>query len=190
MIILSSELENWGWKAPLKKEDYKKASSGKVCQKGKEAFEKRLKDMVELFKAIHIAELELENQYITEIHDSFFESFDWRNLRIEERKLIPPTLVITDEELFLEKEWPLFWEILKQGMPLRFMIYRTYPSPKNTNISETGEFQFRQDLSSLSLGQRNIYLSQTTLAHPVHLAKSLEEGLNRPMTSLFLYSDF
>ncbi|RME75488.1 MAG: hypothetical protein D6785_14765, partial [Planctomycetota bacterium] len=190
IIIISKELEEWGWKEHLKNLPYKKAPSGKVCQKGKEVFEARLQEFSEFLKTLRIAELELEDGYIPEVHQPYFESFDWRNLNHEEWQVIPPTLVITDEELFLEEEWPKFWEILKTGMPLRFMIHRLYPSPKNSNISESGDFLFRQDLTSIALGQRNVYLSQTTLANPVHLAKSLEEGLNRPLSSLFYIQSF
>ncbi len=91
------------------------------CADALSAFRARLQEMVELIKALSIAELEVDGSYVDSKHDAFFDRFDANNLSAEDTALFPDYLVILGVRPSAADNAGLL-DALSSGIPLKIVV--------------------------------------------------------------------
>ena len=92
------------------------------CADAAEAFRARLSQLVEVVKAIAIAELEVDGRYVGAEHDPFFARFDESSLSAEDIALFPDYLVCIAAGRNDAPENAGLMDMLSAGMPVRVLV--------------------------------------------------------------------
>lgn len=156
------------------------------CTQALAAFEKRLLEMVELVKAITIAELELENRYRESAHESFFGGFDESLLRPEDVALFPSYLVCMRDNRFDAGEQMRLTEALSSGLPIKVLV-------QSDDILEDlpvgrGKFSFGRrssQLATTAVGLHDAFVLQASSSHLYPMRTQVVRGLLYDGPALF-----
>ena len=81
-------------------------------------FEGHMVKMADGFKAIRLAELELEGQYNSVEHDLAFKKFGWKDFTDDEWKLCPPVVSIGGDGAMYDIGFQNLSRALASGMPI------------------------------------------------------------------------
>ena len=128
--------------------------------------------MVSFFRAIRIAELELENQYKSEIHDGFFNDFGYTHLSEEERSLCPPVVLnLSQDEVELSDAGELM-ELLDSNAAIKVVLQLN--SLDAGERSNSPAWPTRLAASAMSLGSAFVF--QGTSSNPDGLRKAFAAG--------------
>ena len=156
------------------------------CTRAVEAFRERLPDMVELVKAMAIAELEIENRYSESAHDSFFERFGERSLSPEDLALFPSYLVCLHDKDCDAREQAEVLETLSSGLPINVLIETNDllgdPTPGDGRYS-LGVRGLR--LAKMAVGLGDAYVLQSASSNLVQAGERILEGLRHSGPALF-----
>ena len=156
------------------------------CTRALEAFQERLPEMIELIKAISIAELEIENRYRESAHDPFFRRFDERFLEPDDLALFPSYLVCLGDRLDDIAEKATLMKVLSSGLPIKVLV-------QNDDILEklsisSGQFSFGirgTQLAATALGFNNAFVLQSGGCGLYRLRESILNGLAENGPALF-----
>lgn len=155
------------------------------CTRALGAFEERLPELVELVKAITIAELELENRYRESVHESFFAGFDQNLLRPEDVALFPSYLVCARNG-FDAGEQTRLAEALSSGLPIKVLV-------QSDDILEDlpvgrGKFSFgsrSSQLATTAVGLHAAFVLQASSSHLHPMRAQVMRGLQYDGPALF-----
>jgi hypothetical protein len=92
------------------------------CSQALEAWHERLPRLVELTRAIAIAELEVKGAYREAQHDAVFASFGTNGLGTAELARFPDYLVRLDADTLAATEFSRVLDALATGLPLKFLL--------------------------------------------------------------------
>jgi hypothetical protein len=156
------------------------------CTQALAAFEERLPEMVELVKAITIAELELENRYRESAHESCFFDLDKGVLRPEDVALFPSYLVCMRDGGIDAGERARLTEVLSSGLPIKVLV-------QSDDILEDlpvarGKFSFGRrssQLATMAVGLHSAFVLQASSSHLYPMRTQLVRGLQYDGPSLF-----
>ena len=131
------------------------------CAAALDAFRDRLPQMVDLIKAISIAELEIENRYRASLHDAFFARFDESAVAERDLALFPSYLVCLHDGRSDAAEMARAFEALASGLPVKVLIQTDDilgdPSPEPPRAAFGGG---SARLAAMALGVNNAYVFQ------------------------------
>jgi len=151
-----------------------------------DAFRERLPEVLEFVKAITIAELEIENKYREELHDSVFDQFDKSDLSAEQLALLPTSLVCLRDGRTDTAETVQAFEALASGLPIKVLIQTDdilggiSPEPSRTAFG-VGSAR----LAAMAMGLNNAYVFQASSAHLCRARESLIKGMRYDGPALF-----
>lgn len=189
LVILPKGLKKdspYNWEGLMSSCKIVEVKDGELCERAPEIFEEHTGEMAKAFAALRIARLELKESYDPEVHDAFFDDFDWRFFNEEEQALCPPTLMVDYEENLLKSDMSDLSRLLISAKPLRLMVLRPFPKDGSAQgVDREKIFGFRQELGSISVSHRRSFVAQTSLGNPNHMTSALVQGLNTPFPSLF-----
>jgi hypothetical protein len=156
------------------------------CAGALEAFRERLPKMVELAKAIAIAELEIEGHYVEPRHDIFFEEFGENTLKPEDLALFPDYLVCIRAGAMQAAEYAELLALLSTGLPVKIMVQ----SDDILQESLIGDGRLAcgirsARLASMATGLNDVYVLQSSASHLVQFAERIHKGLAYPGAALF-----
>jgi hypothetical protein len=95
------------------------------CATAIEAHRTRLPTLVEVVKAIAVAELEARGGYVEANHDAFFESYDEHALTADDLAQFPDYLVCIPPDRNAAPENAALLEMLSAGMPVKVLVQLT-----------------------------------------------------------------
>jgi pyruvate-ferredoxin/flavodoxin oxidoreductase len=166
-------------------------------------FEGHMSKMVEGFKAVRMAEMELNGGYNADESDAFFAHFTWENLSSEEWLLCPPVVAMGGDGAMFDIGFQNLSRALMTGMPIKVMIVDTQVY-SNTGgqactsgfISQVadmspygkdkhGKSEIRKEISLIGMAHRTSYIMQGAVSNPTHLIESYIDGLNSRRPALF-----
>jgi hypothetical protein len=156
------------------------------CTRALAAFEQRLPEMVELVKAITIAELELENRYRESAHDSFFDLFDQNSLRPEDVALFPSYLICMRDDGFNASERTQLIETLSSGLPIKVLL-QSDDLLEDLPVAR-GKFSFGRRASQVAttaVGLHSAFVLQASSSHLYPMRKQVVRGLQYDGPALF-----
>jgi len=146
----------------------------------------RMPEMVELTKAISIAELEIANRYEPAKHDDYFAAFDESSLLPEDLAFFPTYLVGLDVGRHDTAEMARVIELLSSGMPVKILA-QTSDILDNLMASE-GHLFFGNmgcQLANLAVGLNNVFVLQTGCANLYRIQDKIWSGLTYSGAALF-----
>lgn len=156
------------------------------CETALKSLRGRLPGIVELVKALAIAELEREGRYVEAEHDPFFESVDERALSQEDLARFPSTLICLDSATMLPGEVDLLMEVLASALPVKVLVVSDdvlAESPVGDGSRVPGSRNAR--LASLAVGLNEPFVLQVSGSHLYQVADRVVEGLAGAGTALF-----
>ena len=156
------------------------------CAAAATAYRERLARLVEVVKAIAIAELESDGAYVEADHDPFFERYDENALTAEDLALFPNYLVCIPPERNDAPENAGLIEMLSAGLPVKVLVQQT-DLLEESSIG-TGHFAFgvrSARLATTAMGLGGMYVLQATSADLYAMRDSVGRGLATRGPALF-----
>ncbi len=166
-------------------------------------FEGHMAKMAEGFKAIRMAELELEGKYNAEEHEPFFTYFNWRQFSDEEWLLCPPVVALGGDGAMYDIGFQNLSRALMSGKPVKIVVVDTQVY-SNTGgqactsgffgqISDMAQYgkaiqgkqEVRKEIGLIGMAHRTTYVMQSSMANPNHMIEGFIEGLNAKRPALF-----
>jgi len=156
-----------------------------VCAAARDRHQSRMRTMVEFFKALRVAELEVENRYKEAVHDRFFAQFDARHLTNEERSFCPPVVLVLDAEFFSAPDLSGLLDLLASGFPVKVFAEL---SDLGAGDGATGQPAttpaWPARLAGMALALNDVYVSQMPASLSTRLADVFVAGFEFEGSSL------
>ena len=170
-------------------------------------FEGHMSKMAEGFKAVRMAEIELERGYNPEEHDAFFTHFTWEQFSDEEWHMCPPVVAIGGDGAMYDIGFQNLSRALMAGKPIKVMVVDTQVysntggqactsgfigqvadmSPYGKSMK--GKQEIRKEMSLIGMAHRTSYILQSAISSPTHLIEGYIDGLNSRRPAVFnIYS--
>ena len=156
------------------------------CATAAEAYRTRLPRLVEVVKAISIAELESDGAYVEADHDAFFERYDENALTADDLALFPNYLVCIPPERNDAPENAGLIEMLSAGLPVKVLVQQT-ELLEEASIG-TGHFAFgvrSARLATTAMGLGGMYVLQATSADLYAMRERVARGFAARGPALF-----
>ena len=166
-------------------------------------FEGHMAKMVEGFKTVRQAEMELAGGYDPVENGEFFSYFNWEQLSDEEWHLCPPVVAMGGDGAMFDIGFQNLSRALMSGKPVKIMIVDTQVY-SNTGgqactsgfigqvadmspygASKHGKTEKRKEISIIGMAHRTSYVMQGSLSNVTHLLESFIDGLNSRRPALF-----
>ena len=156
------------------------------CAEALDAFRDRLPQMVDLIKAITIAELEIVNRYRVSQHEAFFAHFDESELGEDELALFPSYLVCLRDGHSGASETVQAFEAIASGLPIKVLIQTDDilgdPSPEPPRTSFGGG---STRLATMAVGVNDAFVLQAASSDLYRLRDTVRNGLACDGPALF-----
>ncbi len=166
-------------------------------------FEGHMAKMAEGFRAVRMAELELEGKYDPAVHDEMFASFGWKDFSDEEWKLCPPVVALGGDGAMYDIGFQNLSRALASGMPVKVLVVDTQVY-SNTGgqactsgfISQVadmspygeawkGKQEIRKEIALIGMAHRTSFVLQGAQSNVTHLIEGFIDGLNSRRPALF-----
>ena len=154
------------------------------CASALEAFRDRLPKMIELAKAITVAELEIEGQYLEARHDPLLADVGENALAPGDLASFPDYLVCVESEDMKAGENAKLMEALGSGLPVKILIQSDDilgESPEG----RAGHEVRSKPLASMAIGLNDVYVLQCASSNLVQARNRIAKGLAYPGPAMF-----
>jgi hypothetical protein len=155
------------------------------CREALQAFRKRLPQIVDLVRAMAIAELEIEGRYVEATHDPFFADFDESSVGAEDLGLFPDTLVCIGSESLQGAENAGLMEILASEMPIKMVVQVSDVIEESALCARRGSVSPAAQLGKLAMGLGTAYVLQSSSSHLYQARRRILAGLGYTGPALF-----
>ncbi len=156
------------------------------CSAAVEAYRDRLPRLVEVVKALTIAELEASGAYVEVDHDPFFERYDEHALTADDLALFPDYLVVIPRGRNDAPENAGLLDMLSAGLPVKVLVQPT-DLLEESSIG-TGHFAFgvrSARLATTAMGLGGMFVLQSSSADLYALRERVRRGLSCRGPALF-----
>ena len=156
------------------------------CATAMEAHRTRLPKLVEVVKAIAMAELEARGGYVEADHDAFFERYDEHSLTADDLAQFPDYLVCIPPERNDAPENAALMEMLSAGMPVKVLVQHT-DLLEEAAIGQ-GHFAFgirSARLATTAMGLGGMFVMQSTVSNLYALRDRVRRGMGCRGPALF-----
>ncbi len=150
------------------------------------AYRDRLPQVVELVKAIAIAELETRNGYDEADHDPFFEAYDEHSLSADDFALFPDYLVCIPADRNDAPENAGLMDTLSSGLPVKVVVQVT-DLLEEASLG-TGHFAFgvrSARLATTAMGLGGMFVLQAAASSLYRMRHRVETGMGVRGPALF-----
>jgi len=166
-------------------------------------FEGHMRKMGDGFKAVRRAELELNDEYDAEVHESFFANFDWHQFTDEEFRMCPPVFAVGGDGAMMDIGFQNLSRLLASGKPVRVIVLDTQVY-SNTGgqactsgflgqvsdmaaygAGQHGKEEMRKELSLIAMAHGRVFVVQGTQAAASHLIEGVLRGLQARCPAVF-----
>ena len=148
------------------------------------AFRARLPELVQLLKALQVAELEVEGSYREELHDPIFAALDESDVTTQDLRFFPDYLVcIGGRE---QGEQAQLAEALSSGVPLKIVVQ--VDDLLEEAAPGRGHFAFglrSARLASAAMSFDEVFVLQSAVSNLLQLRSRVQRGLRHPGPALF-----
>jgi ferredoxin len=148
----------------------------------------RMRAMVEFFRSVRVARLEIENGYRDDVHDPYFEAFDESSLVEEELELFPPVLLVLDGTYFRKKTRGLesLLSVLASGVPIKILALLDGLIGAGEGPSDPARaLGWPARLASMALAMNHAFVLQATVSRPELMESGFRDGLGHAGPALF-----
>jgi ferredoxin len=156
------------------------------CIRATSEFDREARNLVEIFSAVRIAQLEADGRYDAALHDPWFESFDWEAFSQDELLLVPVVVALESADRVADAGLRGFSRLLSSGRPVQILVR---VQPHNNPGAGAGENPFaayRTELGYFGLSHRQAVVTQSSPARHQHLLDCFLAALEATRTSLHI----
>ena len=154
------------------------------CARAMDMFDREAENLTQIFGAVRIASLEIENRYDPTVHNPWFTSFSWEAFSQNELRLVPTIIALGAADQVAGEGMRSFSRLLSSGRPVQILI-RVQPHNNPGTVGEEGPFQsFRTELGYLGISHRQAMVEQSSAARHRHMLKCFLAALEATRTSL------
>jgi len=156
------------------------------CATAIEAHRTRLPKLVEVVKAIAVAELEARGGYVEADHDAFFEGYEEHALTADDLAQFPDYLVCIPPDRNAAPENAALMEMLSAGMPVKVLVQHT-DLLEDATIGQ-GHFAFgvrSARLATTAMGLGGMFVLQSTSSNLYALRDQVRRGMGCRGPALF-----
>jgi ferredoxin len=146
-----------------------------ALEKAATVFDERAGRMVEVFRAVRVARLEIDSAYEPDRHDGALARFDWRSVKREELRLFPRVAVLERAESVRRGGIAALSELLRSGRPVHTLLLER-PLRKPASALEPSPLE----IGYLAAAHHEALVLQSTLAQPEHLDAGLARMAGSP----------
>ena len=166
-------------------------------------FEGHMAKMAEGFKAVRMAELELEGKFKAEEHENYFRYFNWKQFSDAEWLLCPPVVALGGDGAMYDIGFQNLSRALMSGKPIKIVVVDTQVY-SNTGgqactsgffgqVSDMAQYgkaiqgkqEIRKEIGLIGMAHRTSYVMQATAANPNHMIEGFVQGLMARRPALF-----
>ncbi len=156
------------------------------CAAALVALRERMPRVVELARAIAIAELEIDGQYNEARHDALFEQFGANGMDPQDLAPFPDYLICMNTAKLQAAEHAQLMEILSSGLPIKVLL-QTDDILKESAIGEgnlTSGMRSRQ-IANMAMGLNEVYVLQSSASNLARFRDRILRGLAYRGPALF-----
>ncbi len=149
-------------------------------------FNQVINEITPVFKALRIANLELADKYVDDLHNDFFEHFNWHRLSGSDWQYFPPVVLLGNTRNFMEGELSELSKLLSSNKPIRVLAIneKTF-STAMPNVSwEDASHTFKQELASIAISHRSTHTYQGSLDQPLNLMQGMLKAFEAQAPSM------
>jgi hypothetical protein len=154
------------------------------CADALAAYRARLPEMVDLIKAMAIAELEIDGRYVESRHDAYFDHFDAGMLSTGDTHLFPDYLVVLGGAPVADNAGLL--DALSSGLPLKVVV--NIDDLVEEGPSGNGHFAFglrSAQLAGLAAGLGEVFVLQSASSNLYQMRERIFAGQSYRGPALF-----
>lgn len=171
------------WEKEFPRFDIRGADSGRLSATAAAVFDEEMEKAAQLFAAMRIGQLEVNGQYVPEMHSDFFAHFDWRSFNEKELAASAPVILLCRAENLLEKELNAFSRQLASGRPINYLAIKSRWGEEQALLDEN--LAFRRELGALAIAHRNAFVLQSSAIRPEYLNEGFTRGIIASSPALF-----
>jgi ferredoxin len=149
-----------------------------------EAFRRRLPEVAQLLRALQVAELEVEGDYVADVHDSIFAAFDSGSVGAEDLAFFPDYFVCFSSDG--AGEHGRLTEALSSGVPIKVLVQ--VADLVEEAMPGTGRFTFglrASRLASTAMSLDDVFVLQSAASNLLQMRGRIERGLRHAGPALF-----
>jgi ferredoxin len=146
------------------------------CADALAAFRERLPKLVELARAIAVAELEIDGQYSESKHDALFEQFGANGLDPQDLAPFPDYLVCVNAGKMQAQEHAQLMEILSSSLPIKVLLQIDDILEESTEGGLTAGMRARQ-IANMAIGLNEVYVLQSASSNLFQFHERMLRGL-------------
>ena len=166
-------------------------------------FEGHMSKMADGFKAIRMAEIELNGGYKKDKHADFFTYFNWKQFSDDEFHLCPPVVSMGGDGAMYDIGFQNLSRMMMSGKPIKVLILDTQvysntggqacTSGFTGQVSDMAQFgkamhgkeEIRKEIALVAMAHRTTYVMQGSISNTTHLIEGFIDGLNTRRPALF-----
>ncbi|HVP00327.1 MAG TPA: 2-oxoacid:acceptor oxidoreductase family protein [Bryobacteraceae bacterium] len=166
-------------------------------------FEGHMAKMAEGFRALRMAEIELNEGYRKDKHGDFFTYFNWKNFNDDEFHLCPPVVSMGGDGAMYDIGFQNLSRMMMSGKPIKVLILDTQvysntggqacTSGFTGQVSDMAQFgkaaqgkeEIRKEIALVAMAHRTTYVMQSSISNTTHLIEGFIDGLNTRRPALF-----
>ena len=150
------------------------------------AYRQRLPRLIELARAMAIAELEIKGEYNESKHDLLFDSFGENGLDAGDLALFPDYLVRLDAAGMTGAEQSTLTEILSVDLPIKILVQTDDVIEESPLGNGHLAFALRsRQLASMAMGMNGVFVLQTPASNLYQVRRQIQRGLDYSGPALF-----
>lgn len=154
------------------------------CAGALEAFRERMPKLIELARAIAIAELEIDGQYHASRHDVVFEGFGANGLNSQDLAPFPDYLVCVNATKLQTAELAQLLEVLASGLPIKVLL-QIDDLLEESPIGEGASGLRGRQIASMAIGLNEVYVLQSSSSNLFQFQDRILKGLTYRGPALF-----
>ncbi len=150
------------------------------CADAARRFDLESERLTDVFRAVRVAGLELDEHYDSARHDPWLSALDWEGFSPDELLLVPRCVALESADALSGERLASLSQLLRSGRPVQ-VIAHVAPG---SNPADPSVSSYRLELGYLGIGHREAFVQQSTSARPEHLARGFEVALERTRAGL------
>lgn len=147
-------------------------------------FEAEAQRWMDRFRALRVAELEVDGRWDEAHHGPWMQSFSWPAFAPEELLAMPPVVAVIDAEAAANDALLATSQALASGRPVKVLTH-VHPGHDPRAHSTQG---YRLELAYFGMSHREAFVHQASAAKPEHMVQGFEVGLGACRAGLFIVS--
>ena len=158
----------------------------KSCVEALKAWQDRFGVLVEVARAIAMAELEIAGDYREDRHDVFFDEYGADGLAPEDLALFADYLVCVNASAMDASEQAALMELLSSGLPVKILIQTD--DVLEAAMHGPGQQGFGRSalhFANMALGLNEVYVLQSPASALPQMSHTIAEGMKYPGTAIF-----